>query len=163
MKICYSPMPVDWEPGPVDSLLSLLLPQWEGTRYMRGAQGLGQGVDCVRFVCAILDGLRGTKTDINTLPQDAAFHSKEGAISAVRKIMRLYEPVRALEAGEAAQPGDVVIVGCSGGGPGHSMIVGPSPRTLWQSSNGTGVVWGGWSIADTYQRLYRIYRLQELV
>jgi cell wall-associated NlpC family hydrolase len=121
--------------------LERVLLSWAGTRYMISQQEKGVGVDCVRFVCGVLDELRGTKTPIDTLPQDAAMHARASAVNAMRQIVGLFKPNKLLAPGEPdwyAEPGDLVITSPPGGGPGHAMIVGGQPHVLWESS-GSGV------------------------
>lgn len=156
--------PYSWEPLRLPAMLAFqrILDSWEFTPYMPGAQGRGMGVDCVRWVAAVLDEMLGIKTALPSLPQDSAFHSRERAEVGMRKILRIYSPCSVVEKGCAVRPGDIVIVGCSGGGPGHSLIVGYKKNTLWQSDHGTGVVRGGFGLIDTYQVLYRVYRVENL-
>jgi hypothetical protein len=117
--------------------LGEILLRWEGTPYRPGQQKRGGGVDCVRFVAAVLDELRGTKTEIKTLPNDAAMHTREGAVESMLTIKRAFMPCE-LVANNTLEPGDVLITGPVGGGPGHALIVGDQCNVLWESS-GDGV------------------------
>lgn len=147
-----------------DSFLEDYLETWASTRYMRGCQVRGKGVDCVRFVAAVLDHISGRRTSVRTLPQDAAFHDPAGARAAVRDMLRLYEPYDAIRDPDAPiQPGDILVVGPTGGGPGHAIIAGGRKNTLWQSDIGTGVARGGLGLVDNYQVLHRIYRVSNLI
>jgi cell wall-associated NlpC family hydrolase len=95
---------------------------WEGTPYNPECQIKGRAVDCVRFVAAIYDFLTGQKTDIRTLPPDAALHNKSSAIESMHKLLSLYDNFKVT--GNKVQPGDLIICGYPSGGPGHGMIVG---------------------------------------
>lgn len=142
--------------------LSEILRVWNKTPYMAGCQAPRMGVDCVRFVAAVLDSMLGIHTNIRALPQDIAFHKPDTAQAALHCLLRAYSPVRALEDGEPLLPADVIIVGPPSGGPGHSILVGPEPCTLWQSDVGTGVAQGGFSLVEPHQRLKRIYRVRKI-
>lgn len=115
------------------ALAAALLP-WEGTPYLVGQQTRGAGVDCVRFVCGVLDELYGKKTPIETLPQDAALHVPGRATVAMGRIWKLYQPnIEVLDG--TIEPGDILITGRLGAGPGHAMIAGPRRWILWESTN----------------------------
>lgn len=106
---------------------------WERTPYRSGQQARGAGVDCVRFVCAILDELFGKTTPIETLPQDAALHARATAILVMKKIRQLYQPAERVTDG-TLEPGDVLVTSRPGGGPGHALIAGPRRWELWEST-----------------------------
>lgn len=130
----------------VDALAAVLA-GWKGTAYQPGAQERGEGVDCVRFVCAALDELRGTKTPIETLPQDAALHDPAQARAAMLRLRRAYGPADRVDLlGDTlmVEPGDVLVTGRAGGGPGHAMIVGAQRNTLWEAT-APAVRWTGMS------------------
>lgn len=110
----------------VEDRLLRILESWEGTPHREGQQCRGEAVDCVRFVSAVLDELYGIRTEIARLPQDASFHSKETCYSAFRTFMQGY-PHDKVEG--ALQPGDILVTGPRGGGPGHAIVVGK--RHLW--------------------------------
>lgn len=139
--------------------LDLILLGWEHTPYLVGqaCKGEGGGVDCVRFVCSVLDELYGTDRvhEVKTLPNDASMHTREGAFRVMRTIRELYAPNQPVEDG-SLEPGDVVVVGPSNGGPGHAMICGPRQNELWHSSVGgvhrTGIAFSG------EQRIFRVFR-----
>lgn len=143
-------MPTAWEPLNVpngllvEARLQGLLQSWQGTPYARGQQCPKSGVDCVRFVTAVLDGLNQfDSTPLDLVPFDAAMHSREGAVRTIWSLCRGYG-LRAYR-GADSQPGDVIIVSFRGGGPGHAMLVGPKPNTIWHVGN-RGVVRCGWSL-----------------
>jgi len=110
----------------IEDRLVSILESWEGTRHRDGQQCKGVAVDCVRFVTGVLDELYGIKTEIARLPQDASFHSKETCFAALRVFLKNY-PHEDVEGD--LQPGDIVVTGPRGGGPGHAIIVGK--KYLW--------------------------------
>ena len=132
-----------------------VLQSWKGTRYCAGQCAKGVAVDCVRFATACVDELFGDDhRRLKTLPPDAAFHATKTAIRAMRKIRRLYEPMARVANG-IVQPMDIVVTGPRNGGPGHMLLVGWRPNTLWET--GTAAVREvGWTPEG---RLFRIYRL----
>jgi cell wall-associated NlpC family hydrolase len=137
--------------------LEAALHGWLGTPYLAGQQGKGQGVDCVRFVAAVLDELYGRATPIKTLPQDAALHARATAVLAMKKFLTLYQPNERVTDG-TIEPGDVLVTSREGGGPGHAMIAGPRRWTLWESTL-DGVHYTGWAgITAAGHRLEAIYR-----
>jgi len=106
--------------------LTSVLSGWEGTRYLAGCQAKGVGVDCVRFVSGVLDELQGSDTKLERLPQDSSFHAKDKCFAALRTFLTGYEH----EVVEGPlQPGDVIVAGPRGGGPGHALITGTN--CLW--------------------------------
>jgi hypothetical protein len=140
---------IAWKPleGPTGAKamarLGEVLGSWERTPYMVSQQAKGRdgGVDCVRFVCGVMDELRGTQTPIETLPQDAAMHNRQSAIMAMHRIGKLFQPNDLIQPTDAtwwAEPGDLAVTSPKGGGPGHAMIVGQARNVLWESS-GSGV------------------------
>jgi cell wall-associated NlpC family hydrolase len=141
--------------------LAQVLAAWEGTPYWPGQQARGAdgGVDCVRFVAAIVDALKGTTTPIETLPPDAAMHARASAIAAMKKILDQLGPADLVDG--PLEPGDVVITGPIDGGPGHAMIVGPQPNTLWESA-GSGVHRCGLgSLGRQGTKVHYCYRLRD--
>lgn len=151
-----------WRPLPPEDeafgkKLATVLAAWQGTPYHEGQQAPGLGVDCVRFVCAVLDEmLLRERTPISTLPPDAAMHNRAGALGVMKKIASLYPHVTVED--ESLEPGDVVVVGPRNGGPGHAMIVGTQKNVLWHAVrprvSRTGV---GEAHAHDLE-LFRVYR-----
>lgn len=134
-----------------------ILDSWYETPYMMGAQVKGVGVDCVRFVCAVLDELYGFKrSPVPELPQDIAMHRRDTAIAAMKFILRLYEPNVPVEDG-ILEPGDVLAVAPPGGGPGHAMIVGARENEVWHSTGrrvqrtGIALPLNGWTVHGAYR------------
>lgn len=141
----------------VEARLGEVLRSWDRTPYHAGWAAKGQGVDCVRFVCAVLDELHGTRTPLSTLPPDASLHDARGSAAALRTIRALFPEHETVRSGPL-QPGDVLVTGPSDGGPGHAMIAGPLRNSLWHST-GRGVQRTGLRYAGlTHNRLFRIYR-----
>jgi cell wall-associated NlpC family hydrolase len=121
--------------------LTALIEKWKGTPYRRGQQCPGVGVDCVGFVCGMLDGLTGrSPTQFDRFPSDTAFHTREGAIAAIYAIRDRFRPNSTI-LDEFMEPGDVVLVGPGGAGS-HAMLVGNGPHEFWHASM-AGVVKAG--------------------
>lgn len=163
--INYYTIPWKWKPlkikHPAPALwLDMLFKSWEGTPYMGGNQCKGSGVDCVRFTTAILDLMEGNYHSITTLPSDVSFHNRRGAMRSMIKIKRLYSH-RKVNPEKGLQPGDMIIVGPPGGGPGHAMLVGTEPNTIWHCTPNSGVVKTGWSLVNGQQKIFRIYRIKD--
>lgn len=138
--------------------LDRILRDWAGTPYVEGMQGEGQGVDCVRFVYAVLDELHGfERKDPWTLPQDSAMHNREGAFRTMRGICERYPHERVMDG--TLEPTDVIVTGPKGGGPGHALIVGPRRWELWHATL-TDVHRTGKGFLDNPENeLFRIYRM----
>jgi hypothetical protein len=165
MTLQYSVLPWRWEgiSAAGHRRLGQILDSWKGTPYCAGARVKGKqgGVDCVRFVCAVLDEfLERPQSPLESLPPDSAMHNREGAIGVVKRIVRLYEPVQVIE-DRTVRPGDVGVVGHPMGGPGHAMIAGVVRNTLWQSSAGC-VHFTGLGLVPVQQKVFRVYRIEEI-
>jgi len=133
---------------------------WEHTPYMPGQQMRGSkgGVDCVRFVCAVLDELNGVTHDIPREVQDRSLHDPEGAKKVVKMVRCFYPDHATLPEGERqVEPGDVIITGHAEGGPGHAILVGASENTLWQAFR-NAVRMGGIGLISYYQQINVIFR-----
>lgn len=153
-------MPV-WTPHPdpeAQARLAAVLAPWDGTRYMAGQQRRGAGVDCVRFVSAVLDELLGQQTPISTLPPDTAIHAPAKAEAAFQRLCVLF-PVEPLE-GAFVEPGDVLVTGPIHGGPGHAVVVGPAPHMLWHASHRRVHQVSIRGIALLEHRFFHAYRLR---
>ncbi len=132
----------------------MILLSWENTPYMKGQRKKRVGVDCVRFLCAVMDELYVMEPAPSVeLPQDVALHAPHTARAAMRKIMSRYPDHRNLDQGESVEPGDVVITGPERGGPGHAMIVGADPG-LWHAT-GLEVQRGGLIPTDPIHHVLR--------
>lgn len=170
MTIRYYTIPYEWSPLQAgteqqneeitNKLMSLFL-AWEGTPYMSGNQRIGQGVDCVRWVSTILDTMYGQPPqNIVTLPSDGSFHNRKGAMRTMLKIKRTYSHCKVIK-DQPLQPGDLVVVGSPGGGPGHAMLVGTKPNTLWHCTPNNGVTRTGWALVCGCQKIFRVYRAKD--
>lgn len=135
------------------------LNEWEDTPHMDGQQSKGKGVDCVRFVAAILDELGGTKTPIKHLPRDAAFHKRELAISGMKLFIKQFNG-RKLSIDEPLQPGDVLVTGPVSGGPGHAIILGPN-GFLWHSAHEKVVKTGFDALENTAYKYKATMRVKD--
>lgn len=121
---------------------------------MAGQQLKGVGVDCIRFGTGFADEMYGYKRiDTPRLPQDMMLHDKKTAMRAMRFIRRLYMPNIIVTDG-TIEPGDWLIVGELGGGPGHLMVAGSKPNTLWHALK-PGVTQTGMSFFGDIIRIYR--------
>lgn len=159
----FLPLRLDWQPmsepfGPVVELrLREILEQWEDTPYLSGQAVPGIGVYCTAFVARVLDELyRQPDTPLPSLPNDIGFHNRAGALAGLRYFMRRY-PNHTEVDGWMVEPGDVLITGPANGGPGHAMIVGPDPETLWQADTGVGVHRSRFVLRASH-RLHAVYR-----
>lgn len=142
------PQAVVWQAAPAElagqiAFFGRALWRWELTPYKARSQSRGKdgGVDCVRFVAAIFDELRGKQTAITTLPDDAALHNRKSAIAAMWQLVKALGPNVLLQPVDGhlyVQPGDVLVTGPIGGGAGHAIFVGPERNVFWEAS-GTGV------------------------
>lgn len=153
-------MTFTWDPGVESTRVKLqgILESWKGTPYMEGARSKGVGVDCVRFVVSVFDELAGTSTDITTLPRDAHLHAAALSRAAMHQILTLFTPTTPVY-DRALLPGDVLVTGPPGGGPGHAMIVGYETNTLWEASR-DGVLKTSFAAASTNNRIiFRIIRI----
>lgn len=134
----------------IERRLARILGEWEGTPYVAGQRMKKVGVFCTAFVASVLDELyRQEPTQLPALPIDISFHSKEGAMGGMRWFLRHYPNHVAVDNG-ILEPGDIVITGPVGGGPGHAMIVGPRENTIWEANGLGGVRYTGLTLADQY-------------
>ena len=140
----------------VERRIHSVIASWEDTPYAIGQAVKGVGVFCTAFVSRVLDELyRQEPVDLPNLPQDVSFHNRDGAVRGMRWFLERY-PNDPVEDG-VVEPGDVLVTGPDGGGPGHAMIVGARENTIWQSSGRVGVHFTGMSLATDYV-LHRIFR-----
>lgn len=162
-----SPPVAVWEPLEdleAQRALALELEAWRGTAYGVGQQCRGVAADCVRFVCGVLDALRGTKTPLKTLPPDTCFHDSAKAVAGMERIRALFAPTDEVTNG-VIQPGDVIVTGPAGAGPSHAMIVGTDPNTAWHCAalggRGGVTVTGIRGVYVLGHRIFMVYRLRE--
>jgi len=93
------------------------------------------------------------------LPADRSLHDIEGSKAAMRLIVDLYRPRSVGWETEPLEPGDMLVVGPPGGGPGHAMVAGPA-RQLWHCMP-AGVVRTGLQLKQTDWTLFRVYRVAD--
>lgn len=159
--LAYKIPPASWSPiqehdgSAMQLRLQLELDSWVGTPYMIGQQVKGVGVDCARFVGAILDFMGGTRTPLELIPPDACFHDPALATRALDKFRHLFRPMSIVR-GWAVQPGDVMVTGPVGGGPGHGIVVGCAPGTLYEAGS-FSVQKTGFAIPSS-RRVFGVYR-----
>lgn len=144
----------------IERRLLRILTEWEDTRYDLKFSDKGAGIYCTAFVVRVLDELYGRpRTPLPSIPDDIGFHSKHGAYAGFKWFMRQY-PTRRRLRDNKVQPGDIVIVGPNGGGPGHAMIVGPRENTLWHATGTRGVHYTGMGLPASYQ-FFAAYRFED--
>jgi len=143
----------------IEKRLGQILASWEGTRYVPGQRCRQVGVDCVRFVSAVLDELyhRPVATECPELPQDISMHNRRGALGGLRSFLRSYPEHERVFDGWV-EPGDIIVSGPPQGGPGHAIIVGPMENTVWQASSPC-VHYTGLYVASEFQTVFAVYRL----
>jgi len=140
--------------------------EWEGTPYESGQRVKKVAADCIGSVFGVIDDLDGqNRASLPGLPADAAMHSRDTAVAAVRELIRRYEPNRKLRLGRngdvRVRPGDIVVTGYKGGGPGHVEIVGARRNELWHSlEDGAGFAQRGWGFLES-QVLYGVWRAED--
>lgn len=157
-----------WGPGSVENCnlqaLDAALRAWEGTPYESGQSYIQRAADCTGSVFGIIDSLDGRKRmEPAGFPHDGSLHDRAGAIRSVREIVRRYSPCYKVEAVEGlfhVEPGDIVVTGLPGGGPGHVEIVGARKNELWHAQPSPGFHQGGWSFLEQ-QLLYAVYRIED--
>ena len=96
-------------------------------------------------------------------PHDASLHDRAGAVRTVREIVRRYSPCHKLVMVDGTimvEPGDIVVTGSPGGGPGHVEIVGANKNELWHALPVAGFHQGGWGFLEQ-QVLYAVYRIDD--
>ena len=119
--------------GKIERRLARILGEWEDTPYRAGIIQKGVGVYCTAFVARVLDELYGREpTSLAKVPHDVGQHNRRRAMAALRWFTRQFPTSFEVEDGEV-EPGDLLMTGPSGGGPGHAMIVGPRRNTVWQA------------------------------
>ena len=150
-----------------DAALGAAIESWVGTPWMAGQCMRGVGVDCVRFVDAVLCQVRGVTIEpAQRFPQNMPLADREGAMAAAHIMLRRH-PNRKRIDGEPIEPGDVLI--CRRGAmdsPGHVLIAGVDARTAWHAVAGAGVCMTSiaahhqhvlWSVRPTDRASWRIH------
>ena len=141
--------------------LAKILESWESTPYSPGiiARGRQGGVFCTAFVARVLDELYGRESvPMPDIPHDASFHNRRRSEAALRWFMRRYPESYQVE-GFMVEPGDLLMTGPDGGGPGHCLMVGPRRNVAWQAA-GSSVHYTGLYLPDPY-RLFQIRRFRD--
>lgn len=166
----YIPMETKWKPlsglpnkkiSSIIERLKKLLISWEGTPYMSGQQTKGVACDCARFITSILDSLyRIKRTKTPRLHPDCALNSPKIAWEALNLIISMYPNLHKIKNTSFVEPGDFIVVGPINGGPGHGMIVGFQPNTLWHCI-WPEVSYTGMYIQKGIQKVFRIYRAMD--
>ena len=151
--------PLDFEGSDlVTKRIEKVCQDWNHTPYIPGQQAQGEGVDCVRFVCAVLDELYGLDHTIPREVQDKSLHDPAGAMKVTALVRAYYPDHKDLAtADRCVEPGDIIITGHALGGPGHAILVGAGRNTLWQASR-VAVRMGGLALISQYQQIFGIVR-----
>lgn len=149
---------------PVMDRMEQILSDWSTSHYESGASLRGIACDCIGGVFGVVDDLDGQKRACRSpLPQDSAMHNREAAIATMKQLVNRFEPNSHIPQAEDGyfyvQPGDIVVTGYPGGGPGHVEIVGPRRNTLWHALPQAGFHQTGFGFLEGRQLLWRIYRL----
>lgn len=165
----YAPSMV-WDPiraadGPAIMLsLERALEEWRGTPYESGQRFKQRGADCIGGVFGVVDEMDGRpRATFPGMPRDTAMHDRATAIGAVRELVRRYSPcVKVVEQDGVflVEPGDIVVTGMPGGGPGHVEIVGARKNELWHALPSSGFHQGGWGFL-AQQLLFAVYRIED--
>lgn len=121
-----------------------MLRSWQGTPYLPGQCARQVGVDCVRFSSGVLADLRGVPApELPRLAQDLSYHAPAAALEAAAHMLRACRPLRRVRDG-SVEPGDQLVVARTSGAPGHAMVAGWQPFTLWHAPGPGGrVEWTG--------------------
>ena len=140
----------------VEKRVDAILESWVETPYQAGQRARGAGVDCVRFVSAVLDDLfREERIPLPRLPQDLSMHDAAGARAAMRQFMEAYAPNENVLRSREVEAGDVLIVGVRG--PAHAILVGSKPAHLYEAGS-RRVIRTGLSTLRAPTRVFAICR-----
>lgn len=132
---------------------------WEGTPYRSGGSLRGVEADCIGSLFGIIDELDGRQRRRDSdMPHDTSFHNAAAAYRALVRLRRIYAPAVRLRSW-CYQPGDLLVVGTSDGGPGHLMMVGARKNNIWHATAASGFTQAGWSLGTGFERLFAAYRL----
>ena len=162
----YAPS-LEWTLGDLSGMaranLGTVLEAWRGTPYESGQRFIQRGADCIGGVFGVVDDVDGRqRAQFPGMPQDASMHSPATARAAVRELVRRYAPCTKVESDSEhifhVEPGDIVVTGSPGGGPGHVEMVGSRCNELWHALPASGFHQGGWSFLEQ-QLLYAVYRI----
>lgn len=160
MPIVYRALPHRWASSEIgyEGRLEEILQSWHGTPWRDGMQTKGAGVDCIRFVFAVLAELEGREPDeIPKFSHQISFHQPEWAFRKVIEMRRAYPEFQRVRRYDEIEPADVLVTKSAGGGPGHMLIAGGRRNTLWQAGT-HGVRQGGLALVEGCQQLCYHYR-----
>jgi len=142
----------------VTGRLETILKSWKGTPYSRGQRCKGMGVDCVRFICSVLDELEGLEPrPPRSLPADESLKYPKSARASIKRLLAPFRPYYTIT-DKRVEPGDVLVTGPIAGGPGHVIIVGPRKGTVWQAVRPRVHITGMGYVDLPYMKLYRVLR-----
>lgn len=153
-----------WEPLPseldgVQDIMLATLEAWRDTPYRSGASMRGVEADCIGALFGVIDDMDGRqRRQDSSMPHDTALHNTEAAIESVKALRRIYAPAERLNHW-LYQPGDLLVVGTTAGGPGHLMMVGPKKNTLWHCTSAAKFNQTGWALGLGFERLFGAYRI----
>ena len=140
----------------------LCLEPWVGTPYGAGQGVAGVATDCVRSLAGVGAALEGTPSrDITHLPPDTALHKPDEARAAMREIMSNFPLWERIRSPKDFQPGDMVVVGKKGCGPGHGIFVSHRERMFIEATprgfhyTGIGSIRKSWRIFSLYRYTLR--------
>lgn len=169
-ELVWIPMSVNgWTRDMLDKAtrnLEIQLEEWDGCRYESG-QSFNEGepgaADCIGSVFGVVDWTDGKdRRYAPGFPSDTAMHNRNTAVLAMRELQRRYAPNTKIKATAEGvyyvQPGDIIVTGLAGGGPGHVAMVGPKRNTMWESVPSTGFRQQGW-VFFAGQEVWAVYRL----
>ncbi len=155
---------VEWEPldlapevaAPILARMRAFHSAWERTPWMDRQRRIRVGVDCLRYMEAFFDAMRRVEPRpiAAAAGQAASLHDSRVVMRVVREAVRSYDGER-VPRGAPIRPGDAVVT-AFGGGPGHVLIGGPDPGTLWHALKGVGVCWTGTRLVGL--QVLRAYR-----
>jgi cell wall-associated NlpC family hydrolase len=143
---------------PIDAETAILrvLSDWRGTPYESGQRFKGRGADCLGAVFGVLDDLdERDRSQYPDLPPDTALHNRGTALAAMKRVLTRY-PDHVLVSNNQVEPGDIIVSGEVGGGPGHVAIVG-GKNQVWQAIQKMGFGPTGWSLFGA-QKICAVYR-----
>ena len=172
-------LPLRWEPLHLNNLdtearvskrIAEVLGSWEDTPYHHSMARKGKGVYCTAFVSQVLDELfRKTEpTPLNKIPHDVSMHCGHSARKGLKWFLRHFPTADRIWSATCdddnhcdlgVQPGDILITGPIGGGPGHAIFIGPRKNVMWQAS-GNYVHYTGLAL-PVGSILYAVYRFSD--
>jgi len=162
MRLKWSPLPDHL--SHLSQKLQDILDNWKGTPYLQQSMKPKYGVDCVRFACGALDDVYGIKRSPTRMyPADQSLHDREGAVAAMKWIMRRYEPNHRVDfKNDPVEPFDLVVSGPEHGGPGHALIVGVTKPQLWHIAGPNKFVYPtSMNFTGSGQKVFAVFRCSD--